>query len=356
VQTTAVLGIDFPLSKRLNLLDDRHRDRNSGRMRLQGIVLATLVLSLALIATPAEAETITLGPSLPGVFSVGEGASEDEELTLANFSLLEPDRKVSSPVNGLVTGWQVADSDASFGTGYKLQVIRPVGDGTFLVAETSTAALPKTGPASVSLSIRAGDYIGVDPLADSFIAARPTSGKLTGWVWTPALGANPLAPTNSEGEIMLDALVVPQPSVTALGQSAGPASGGTTLSIVGANLSGATAVKFGAVLAANFQIQSDGAISATSPPGPPGAVDVTVTTAAGTSPLIAGDRFTYTAGCVVPKLRGKRLKATRKALRKRACKLGKIRGERGKSARVKSQHPKAGKELPAGTKVTVKVD
>ena len=89
---------------------------------------------------------------------------------------------------------------------------------------------------------------------------------------------------------MLDAFVMPQPSVTALGQSAGPASGGTTLSIVGANFTGATEVKFGGVLAANFQIQSDGAISATSPPGPPGAVDVTVTTAAGTSPPVAGDQ------------------------------------------------------------------
>ena len=83
---------------------------------------------------------------------------------------------------------------------------------------------------------------------------------------------------------------------------------------------------------------------------------MTVTTAAGTSPPVAGDRFTYTAGCVVPKLRGKKLKATRKALKKRACKLGRIKGEKGKSARVRSQHPKAGKELPAGTKVSVKVD
>ena len=214
-------------------------------MQLRGIAAAALALLFAMIAAPAEAETVTLGPSLPGVFMAGEGATEDEEITLANFSLAEAGRNVSSPVNGLLTGWQVADSDASFGTGYKLQVIRPVGDGTFFVAATSPTALPEAGPASVSLPIRAGDYIGVDPLADSFIAARPTSGKLTGWLWAPALGASPTAPTNAEGEIMLDAFVMPQPSVTALGQSAGPASGGTTLSIVGGNFTGATEVKFG---------------------------------------------------------------------------------------------------------------
>ena len=47
------------------------------------------------------------------------------------------------------------------------------------------------------------------------------------------------------------------------------------------------------------------------------------------------DRFEYEA-CVVPKLKGKTLKAARKALKKADCKLGKVKGK----GKVVSQNPK----------------
>jgi hypothetical protein len=59
--------------------------------------------------------------------------------------------------------------------------------------------------------------------------------------------------------------------------------------------------------------------------------------------------------CVVPKLKGKKLKAARKALTKAECKLGKIKGHKGKAARVKKQNPKPGTVLPPGAKVNVKL-
>jgi DNA-binding beta-propeller fold protein YncE len=62
-----------------------------------------------------------------------------------------------------------------------------------------------------------------------------------------------------------------------------------------------------------------------------------------------------TVNCVVPKLRGKKLKGAKKALRRAHCRLGKVRPEGRKSGKVKKQRPKAGKTLPIGSKVNVKL-
>ena len=80
-------------------------------------------------------------------------------------------------------------------------------------------------------------------------------------------------------------------AVTGISPNSGPASGGTSVTITGSNLAGATAVHFGSVAGT---IVSDTAtqIVATSPPGS-GTVDITVTTADGTSPTLAADQFTF---------------------------------------------------------------
>jgi hypothetical protein len=82
------------------------------------------------------------------------------------------------------------------------------------------------------------------------------------------------------------------PGVTRVEPSFGPASGGTSVTITGSNLSGATAVKFGSNNAASFTVNSETSVAAVSPAGT-GTVDVTVTTAAGTSLTSPADQFTY---------------------------------------------------------------
>jgi Cellulase (glycosyl hydrolase family 5)/IPT/TIG domain len=83
------------------------------------------------------------------------------------------------------------------------------------------------------------------------------------------------------------------PAVISVTPSNGPAAGGTAVTIGGRQFTGATGVKFGGTVAAGFKVNSDSQITATSPPGTE-TVDVTVTTAGGTSASGSGDRFTYT--------------------------------------------------------------
>jgi IPT/TIG domain len=82
------------------------------------------------------------------------------------------------------------------------------------------------------------------------------------------------------------------PAVTAVKPAEGPEAGGTSVTITGANLAGATAVRFGAAAATSVKVEAEGTIVATSPPGA-GKVDVTVTTPGGTSATSAADAFTY---------------------------------------------------------------
>ncbi len=86
-----------------------------------------------------------------------------------------------------------------------------------------------------------------------------------------------------------------QPTVTGVSPPAGPAAGGTTVTIAGSNLSGVTAVHFGgnsvAVLSDNGTT-----ITATSPAGSLGTVDVTFVAAGGTSAVNQpADEFRYIA-------------------------------------------------------------
>nr|WP_246670128.1 IPT/TIG domain-containing protein [Bradyrhizobium stylosanthis] len=89
------------------------------------------------------------------------------------------------------------------------------------------------------------------------------------------------------------------PTVTSISPTSGPTTGGTTVIITGTNLSGASAVKFGANNATGVTVNSSTQITATSPAGTAGIVDVTVTTSVATSATSAADQFTYVAAPTV---------------------------------------------------------
>jgi hypothetical protein len=61
--------------------------------------------------------------------------------------------------------------------------------------------------------------------------------------------------------------------------------------------------------------------------------------------------------CRVPKLRGKTLPAAKRALRRAGCRVGRLSGTkaRGKNVRVRSQRIRAGRSVPVGTKIRLKL-
>jgi hypothetical protein len=85
------------------------------------------------------------------------------------------------------------------------------------------------------------------------------------------------------------------PTVSNVSPTSGAVSGGTNVTITGTGFCDTpTSVSFGTNAATNVVVVTDTQITATSPAGSLGTVDVTVTTAGGTSATSPADQFTYT--------------------------------------------------------------
>jgi parallel beta-helix repeat protein len=171
---------------------------------------------------------------------------------------------------------------------------------TYIAAPTITSLNPSAGPLAGGTTVTitgnyftgaAGVYFGTTPAA-SFVVNSNT--KITA-VAPPGTGTVDVTIVNNGGTSAISATdkytYAGVPSVTSISPTSGPVPGGTTVTIVGANLANAI-VKFGTKTAT---IQSDTAtqIVVTSPAGVAGAVDVTVVTAGGTSAIVTADQFTY---------------------------------------------------------------
>ena len=95
--------------------------------------------------------------------------------------------------------------------------------------------------------------------------------------------------------------------------------------------------------------------SSTPDPPTPGTVPQTVLASAASTPVVP-EEDRLEPHCVVPKLKGRKLKAAKGKLRNANCKIGNIAKRNGATAetgKVVKQKPKPGKMLPPGTKVAV---
>jgi hypothetical protein len=329
--------------------------RHALSRRLFTSAIASVTALALFAAASAQASTVTIGSVLPlGSTPTDFGGVQ----TFFNTALPEKGANLVSPVNGAIVRWRVQGAE---GGPFFLRVLRPNGSGGYGAMGTSNPATPSgTGlqTFSTNLSIRAGDLIGVDPSnATDKIGVADVAGASFGFVFPPPFDGATVAPSGafSGKEVELSAEVQPTPAVTSLEPDFGPVAGGTTVKITGTDFNAASAVKFGLTPATGFTVESDTQITAIVPRGTKvGAVDVTVTTLAGTSPAVRADRFYY-EGCTVPKLKGKTLKVTKKALRQADCKLGKVKRREGKPGKVIKQSPKPGKVIKSGSKVGVTV-
>jgi len=116
-----------------------------------------------------------------------------------------------------------------------------------------------------------------------------------------AAGAVDVTVTTPQGNVTgtgVFTYIDPTPTISSISPTSGPTSGGTSVIVTGTNFTDATDVNFGST-AASFTVDSATQITATSPAGSAGVVDVTVTTAGGTSTTSSADEFTYIAAPVI---------------------------------------------------------
>ncbi len=83
------------------------------------------------------------------------------------------------------------------------------------------------------------------------------------------------------------------PIITGLSWTSGPVGGGTKVTITGAGFSTVHSVKLGNTTATSYTVKSATQIVATSPAHAAGQVQISVTTAAGTTPATSSDLYTY---------------------------------------------------------------
>ncbi|MDX6625586.1 MAG: hypothetical protein QOE56_575 [Solirubrobacterales bacterium] len=328
--------------------------KKQGKLAL--VAVAVISAWALLVAAVAQANTVTVGSVLPPG-AVSEPVNE--VVTFFNTALPEKGASLSSPASGAIVRWQLQGAK---GGPFYLRVLRPNGLGAYTAVGTSDpATVTGTGlqTFTTNLPIKAGDLIAVDPTnpTDELGFVTAAGAAFTTIFPTPLEGATrPAREPKSGKEIELSAEVQPTPGVTEISPRFGSVTGGTAVKITGTNFTGASAVKFGSGPAASFKVESDTEIIATAPQSTKiGAVDVTVTTLAGTSATVSKDRFTYT-GCVVPKLKGKKLGKAKQLIQSAGCKLGKVTKRHGvtkQTGKVKQQNPQAGKVLAKGTKVRV---
>ena len=163
----------------------------------------------------------------------------------------------------------------------------PLGGGT-LVTITGTGF---TGATAVMFGINQAASVTV--VSASTITALSPAG-------TGSVGVTVMGPGGTSAISPADVFTYqPAPTVTGLSPTAGPLVGGTLVTITGTGFTRATAVDFGTNPATNVTVVSDTTITADSPAGTAGTVDVTVTAPGGMSTPVIVDQFTYVAAPIV---------------------------------------------------------
>lgn len=168
-----------------------------------------------------------------------------------------------------------------------------VATSTFSAASSTSPSLPdgvySTGalPAAASSTAFSAQLSSATIPAGLLPITPGTTYYYTAWsevggVWYP-------------GETVSFTTLPSAPTVTGISPTTGATTGGTSVTITGTGFDGATAVNFGST-SASFVSASSTSITAIAPAASStGPVDVTVTTAGGTSATSSSDVFTYTA-------------------------------------------------------------
>ena len=189
--------------------------------------------------------------------------------------------------------------------------------GTDVTLPTITITSPTAGQqfttATATVSGTASDNVGLSKVEVKVGSGSwQTATGTTSWSKSVTLvsGSNTITAraTDTSGNIKDASVTVTcttgGPTVTGISPTTGSTNGGTPITITGTGFTGATAVNFGSKAATGVTVVSATSITATSPSGTAGTVDVTVTTPSGTSTISAADKFTYVAITTPPTITG----------------------------------------------------
>lgn len=220
------------------------------------------VAAQSFIVDSATLITATSPPESPGAVSL---------------TVTTPGGASSSPAAGpeftYVAGPRVSEVDPAMGP----------ADGGTIVTITGTGL---AGASAVDFGSTAAQSFAV--LSPTEISAKSPagSGVVTVSVSTP-FGTSPSSGTDTQ--FTYD----PPPIVTGINPAAGTTLGGTSVTISGTGLSGATAVHFGGDAAQSFTVKSATQITAIAAAQPARTVNVTVTAGGQTSTFATAAQFTY---------------------------------------------------------------
>jgi hypothetical protein len=206
------------------------------------------------------------------------------------------------PANEVVINGPVAPGDVMLAT------VSEGSPGSWTISiENQTQSWIYTNTFSYSISAQTAEWIEEAPTVNGAQSTLADFGSTT-FSSLAVSGANPSAVgvtdvdlTNASGTIIAYPTALtssgfsvlygtPTPIVTSLTPASGSTAGGTTVTIEGNYLYGASAVTFGGVRASGF-VNDDGSISVSTPAEGPGPVPVVVTTPGGSSS--SGATYTY---------------------------------------------------------------
>jgi hypothetical protein len=177
------------------------------------------------------------------------------------------------------------------------------GDAYTYVAPTVTSISPTSGPqgGGTTVTITGSDFTGATAVefgtraatnvtvnSDTQITASSPASLIAGVVNITITGPDGTSALATAARFTY----IAPPSISSISPASGYTTGGTTVTITGSHLTGATAVSFGSVAAASYTVDSDTQITAVSPARSAGTVDITVVGPGGTSATSSLDRYT----------------------------------------------------------------
>lgn len=243
---------------------------------------------------PAGTSVVISGSGFTGATTVGFGATGSPNITVnsdTQITAVTPfgsgtvDVTVVTPAG---SSTPVAADQFAYGAASGLPVVTGISPKMGSAGSTVTiSGSGFTGATAVSFGVTGSPKITVSS-DNQIVAVSPAGGIGT-------VDVTVVTPAGTSAVSAADQFTYGASTAVPVIGAISPGSGspGTIVTISGSGFTGATSVGFGAIGSPNITVNSDTQITAISPAGGSGTVDISVITAAGASAPTAADRFAY---------------------------------------------------------------